>query len=275
VTTDATIERPGAVPATRGDSHAPTALGTDPAGTGTGVSDSGLPFGHGGPTDRILRLLPMTVATSTATTLTLAFLVFGKRRRDEEPPASDADLARAAASPYTFVTASDLVTPQTVPAANLPALPAFDPGTGGTDVDLPRWRRPSLMAARKSDPVRDGAIASRLTFENAPTTAGVDGTERRRIRYRIVRLLDRPDELLGVEVGSLDEGDEVAILEQQGTYRRVLTPDGRQGWLHRMTLGDIVDHDIEPELAVTDGPALEPDAGADMLLAYLAARARG
>ena len=34
-------------------------------------------------------------------TLSLAFLVFGKKRRDEAPTGSDADLAAAAASPYT------------------------------------------------------------------------------------------------------------------------------------------------------------------------------
>jgi SH3-like domain-containing protein len=87
------------------------------------------------------------------------------------------------------------------------------------------------------------------------------------VRYRLVRLLDRPDELLGSEVDSLDEGDEVEILEQHGTYRHVITPDGRQGWLHRMTLGDVMARDPAP---ATDGA--DPDE--DVLLAYLAARVR-
>ncbi len=64
--------------------------------------------------------------------------------------------------------------------------------------------------------------------------------ERRRIRYRLVSLLDAPDEVRGGEIGTLDEGDEVVLLEKHGTYWRVLCPDGRQGWLHKMTLGDIV-----------------------------------
>jgi hypothetical protein len=140
-----------------------------------------------------------------------------------------------------------------------------DPGTGGTDVDLPRWRRPSLLAARKSDPVRNGAEHVNLTFElqGAPTAGG----ERQVVRYRLVRLLDRPDELLGQAVDSLDEGDEVEIVERHGTYRRVLTPDGRQGWLHRMTLGDIVTED----LASIPGSS---GLGDDFLSAYLAARTR-
>ena len=114
----------------------------------------------------------------------------------------------------------------------------MDPGTGGTDVNLPRWRRPSLLAARKSDPIRNGAEHVTLTFTSQGGSA--TAVERHVVRYRLVQLLDRPDELLGQAVDSLDEGDEVEILEHHGTYRRVRTPDGRQGWLHRMTLGDVV-----------------------------------
>jgi len=204
------------------------------------------------PFGRLSRLAPFATLLSTATTLALAFLLFGKKRRDEAPTGSDMDLAAAAASPYAMF--GDGLAP---------AFAGVDPGTGGTDIDLPRWRRPSLLAARKSDPVRNGAEHVNLTFEiqGAPTTGG----QRKVIRYRLVRLLDRPDELLGLAVDSLDEGDEVEILEQHGTYRRVMTPDGRQGWLHRMTLGDIVAQDPASTL-----DASEPDE--DVLLAYLSTR---
>ncbi len=170
-------------------------------------------------------------------TLSLAFLVFGKKRRDEAPTASDADLAAAAASPYTAF-GSGLA----------PAFAGVDPGTGGTDVDLPRWRRPSLLAARKSDPIRNGADHVNLTFEAHGAAAA--GGERQVVRYRLVRLLDRPDELLGQALDSVDEGDEVEVLEHHGTYRRVQTPDGRQGWLHRMTLGDIVTDETDASTSV-------------------------
>ena len=60
--------------------------------------------------------------------------------------------------------------------------------------------------------------------------------ERRRIRYRLVGLLDQPDDVRGIEIGTLDEGDEVVLLERRGTYWRVLCPDGREGWLHKMVL---------------------------------------
>jgi SH3-like domain-containing protein len=84
------------------------------------------------------------------------------------------------------------------------------------------------------------------------------------VRYRIVRLLDRPDELTGSTVGSVDEGDQVAVVEQIGLYRRVETPDGRTGWLHKMTLGEIVEAPVE------DDAPIDPD----VLMAYLAARGR-
>jgi hypothetical protein len=203
------------------------------------------PFGN----DPLGQLVLLTAAVSTGTTLALAFLAFGRRRRNDEY--DDETLAAAAATPYGM------------PVAVAAPMPRFDPGTGGTDVDLPRWRRPSLMAARKSDPVRGYDAPARLTFE--PSAAGVDG-ERRRVRYRLVRLLDSPDELTGSTVDTLDAGDEVAIVESSGLYRRVVTPDGRTGWLHKMTLGEVI------ETAPPDGDeGLDPD----VLMAYLAARGRG
>jgi len=124
-----------------------------------------------------------------------------------------------------------------VQAAVAPPLAA---GTSDIDGHMPRWRRPSLMEARKADPTRgQGAAAVSLRFTGEANVA-VDGMERRSIRYRLVSLLDLPDEVRGTEIGALDEGDEVVLLEKRGTYWRVLCPDGRQGWLHKMTLGDVV-----------------------------------
>jgi hypothetical protein len=146
---------------------------------------------------------------------------------------------------------------------------------------MPRWRRPSLIQARKADPIRDNTPASRLTFDQG-LVGPLDGRERRVIRYRVVRLLDTPDELRGTEIGYLDQGDEVQLLEKYGAYWLVLCPDGQQGWLHKMTLGDIVD-DAPPS---SDGPVAtmpiaadswtmgEADIDSDVLEAYLASRRR-
>ena len=83
---------------------------------------------------------------------------------------------------------------------------------------------------------------ARLSFDRGLVGA-LDGRERRLIRYNVVALLDVPDELRGTEIGFLDQGDEVQLLERQGTYWLVLCPNGGQGWIHRMTLGEIVEGD--------------------------------
>jgi hypothetical protein len=218
------------------------------------LNQAGIPGLPGsGPFGRLSHLVPLASLLSTTTTLALAFLIFGKKRRDEEAPASDEDLASAAASPYSMIG-----------AGLAPAFAGVDPGTGGTDVELPRWRRPSLLAARKSDPIRNGAEHVSLTFTSQSGSGA--GGERCVVRYRLVQLLDRPDELLGQAVDSVDEGDQVEILERRGTYRRVVTPDGREGWLHRMTLGDLVTQDPAGYV-----PAV-PDE--DVVLAYLSAHGR-
>ena len=64
---------------------------------------------------------------------------------------------------------------------------------------MPRWRRPSLLQARKNDPIRDNTPAPRLTFDQG-LVGPLDGREGRAIRYRVVRLLDSPDELRGAEI---------------------------------------------------------------------------
>jgi hypothetical protein len=195
----------------------------------------------------------MASLVSTTTSLTLALMFFTKKRRDEEATGRDEDLAAAAASPYT------------VGYGLAPGFAGVDPGTGGTDVNLPRWRRPSLLAARKSDPIRNGAEHLSLTFDGGGGSGAT--AERMEVRYRLVQLLDRPDEILGLVVDSLDQGDQVEVVEHHGTYRRVLTPDGREGWLHRMTLGEIVP-DVNPARG-------SEQAGDDVLWNYLSAHVRG
>ena len=103
---------------------------------------------------------------------------------------------------------------------------------------LPRWRRPSLQQARRTDPLRAVADTEHMSFEAAGVSPLAD-YERRRIGYRLVRLLDSPDELRATEIGVVDQGDEVQLLDRHGAYWLVLCPDGRQGWLHRMTLADV------------------------------------
>jgi hypothetical protein len=199
----------------------------------------------------------MLVGTTTATAMALAFAIFGKKRRDEEPPAPDEVLHARAARGHGDVPGGEIVGGARGPAVVGPI---------DTEAGMPRWRRPSLLEARKADPNRSAGSSSRMSFATGAVPP-VEGHERRVIRYRAVRLLDAPDELRSSDIGQLDQGDEVQLLERSGAYWLVLCPDGRQGWLHKMTLGDLVG-DGAPQ------SHLSPDVDDDVLTAYLAHRAR-
>jgi hypothetical protein len=174
--------------------------------------------------DAWLMLVARSVALSTTISLSvaMALFLFGRRKRDEDeaPPPRE---------PSRYEPPPDLAV----------QLPTADEGERSPEDALPRWRRPSLLAARKSTPGLDLEVveAQRLTFEHAVVEPTPDH-ERRRIRYRMVRLTDKPDEILGVELGRLDEGDEVELITSYGAYWRVRTPLGQEGWVHRMTLGE-------------------------------------
>jgi hypothetical protein len=264
----------------------PDALPGEPPGSGAGgPSDSpvagstnGRPSGdHGtwGPLTSTLTALgisgpsfggfgavPTLVTTTGAVAMAMAFGLFGKRRRDGEPPAPDEALAMAAAA---GVALGAMVLP-------------LESDIDAAEAMLPRWRRPSLLQARRADPIRDATPAARLTFDQG-LVGPLDGHERRLIRYRVVRMLDTPDELRGTETGYLDRGDEVQLLEKYGAYWRVLCPDGRQGWVHNMTLGDVVNQVVQPDRPVATMPLAaetwtmgESDDDTDVLEAYLESR---
>jgi hypothetical protein len=206
------------------------------------------------------------VVAAGATTMAMAFMLFGKRRRDGEPTAPDEVLEAAAAGASRIPADASLAS----------ATPPVDP-----DLLMPRWRRPSLLQARKSDPVRDAVPIVPMSFRDAAGTPG-EGIERRVIRYHMVELLDAPDELRSRPVGSLTHGDEVQLLERSGSYWRILCPDGQQGWVHRMTLGAPVGSEadqsaveawaIPAELIARVTPEREPEPETDLFATFLAAR---
>jgi hypothetical protein len=186
------------------------------------------------PPQELLTKLAPTIATVCAGTAAwAAFAFLGKRRRDDDE-SDDGTLATAAATGLEADAA------------------------GGLEVDeslLPRWRRPSLQQVRRTDPLRATAETLHLSFESAGIRP-LEDYETRRIGYRLVRLLDSPDELRSTEIGILDQGDEVQLLERHGAYWLVLCPDGRQGWVHRMTLADsarAIEPELEPEPVLEDG----------------------
>ena len=205
-------------------------------------------LGLHGPTLPGIPLAPTLVTTTGVVTAAMAFGVFGRRRRDGEPPAPDEVLAAEAALGINLALAgltSDRPGPNQNAGAGRPTEPseamlaAAIAGPNDAEAGMPRWRRPSLLEARKADPIRDMNTPARLSFDRGLVGA-LDGRERRLIRYNVVRLLDVPDELRGIEIGFLDQGDEVQLLERHGTYWLVLCPNGGQGWIHKMTLGEVV-----------------------------------
>ena len=223
-------------------------------------------LGGWGGSKRNLSLSQAFVVSTGAATMAMAFMFFGKRRRDGEPTAPDEVLAAEAATASTDPADATLATPP----------PPVDP-----DLLMPRWRRPSLLQARKADPIRDAVALVPLSFSDG-IAPPAEGAERRLIRYHVVELLDAPDELRSHAVGSLTHGDEVQLLERSGAYRRVLCPDGQEGWIHKMTLGEAVGEapapsavetwSIPPELlARLDPPrAAEPEPA--LFSAFVAAR---
>ena len=142
-------------------------------------------------------------------------------------------------------------------AADAKPVSLAPPPPADPEMLMPRWRRPSLQAARYGDG-RLSAIRAPMTFDARHAsfeawedeTAGHEGAEVLRIRLAVVPLLDVPDEVLGDQVAELVRGDEVAVVQAQGAFRFVACPDGRRGWLHRTSLVEMgADEMPDPDTA--------------------------
>ena len=70
------------------------------------------------------------------------------------------------------------------------------------------------------------------TFEATPAK----GVERATIGYHKVRISSKPDAVRSVELGRLDRGDEVEILDSYEGFLQVRTPDDIVGWIMRHTI---------------------------------------
>lgn len=98
---------------------------------------------------------------------------------------------------------------------------------------MPRWRRPSLLEARRADPSRMEPVHRMpMTFSDVSSELDL-----RVVRYAVVPVLDRPDEVNGLRLSDLGAGDEVQVLSTSGAYIEIVCPNGDQGWVHRTTLG--------------------------------------
>ena len=98
----------------------------------------------------------------------------------------------------------------------------------------------------------------------------------------VVRLLDSPDELRGTEIGYLDQGDEVQLLEKYGAYWLVVAPgrpaglapqdDPRRGLRHRGRAAE--GPTASMPIAAESWTMAEADVDSDVLEAYLESRRR-
>jgi hypothetical protein len=129
------------------------------------------------------------------------------------------------------------------------------------EASIPRWRRPSLTAARyETDNMRavraaEPAAALRVRPARVFAQPTEELGERMLVRYG-VPLLNRPDEPFGRIMGDLANGDQVEVLDQGEIWSNVITPSGAAGWVPTATL--------IPSTIVSDGerddPALESEA---------------
>jgi hypothetical protein len=87
------------------------------------------------------------------------------------------------------------------------------------------------LASTSLGPTRPSDHVPRL-FDKPPAK----DVERLVIRSRRVRLNATPDDLRSAELGRLDLGDEIELLDSFEGFVQVRTPDGTTGWIRRTAL---------------------------------------
>src|SRR5262249_8491255 len=169
--------------------------------------------------------------TAVALGIVLAGIVglIGVGRR----PRPAAPVEQVAAMEATFAAAAATKQMEESTAVDAMAPPLTSRGVD-PEANVPRWRRQSLLEARRADPALRTA-AYRLSMRFTDDRAG--SPDVRVVRYAVVPLLDRPDEVLGLRLSDLESGDEVLAVGATGAFVEVSCPNGEHGWVHRTTLG--------------------------------------
>jgi hypothetical protein len=141
------------------------------------------------------------------------------------PKAAPAKVAAAPAAPPIIPAAAAAA------AADVVGDAALDDELAPVDEDAPlkKSRKP-----RKAAPIMAAsAVAAEVkTFDKPPPK----GVERAKVGYRRVRISSEPDAVRSTELGRLDRGDEVEILESHEGFLQVRTPDNITGWILRHTI---------------------------------------
>jgi hypothetical protein len=188
--------------------------------------------------------LGMTTAIAVGIVLAGVTGLVGVARRPRAPSgaaqieamlaADPLDRHKVAAPAHASTPSGAIRVESMAPRAETPADP---------EANMPRWRRPSLLEARRSDPTRPDLSARMPMRFGERESAELDV---RVVRYAVVPVLDQPDEVLGLRLTDLGQGDEVQVLGASGAFLEVLCPNGDQGFVHRTTVGRRVQVSQDP-----------------------------
>jgi hypothetical protein len=194
--------------------------------------------GQGGPTASSGGSLGLGILGFGALALG-AFLMLVYRRRSRRGPAeprleiasdvasTPSESARRPSDPAPNRVPNPVVAATMVAATDA----SSDDDLAPVDDDAP-LKRSRKAPARPTAPAAAAAAASARLFD-APPKGGVD---RAKVGYRRVRISSEPDAVRSTELGRLDRGDEVEILDSHEGFLRVRTPDDVTGWILRHTI---------------------------------------
>lgn len=113
-----------------------------------------------------------------------------------------------------------------------PLDPVVDEEAAAIDEDAPLERTRATTRRATAIAAATAAAETVRTFAKPPRK----GVERAKVGYRRVRISSEPDAVRSVELGRLDRGDEVEIIESHEGFLRVRTPDDITGWILRHTI---------------------------------------
>ena len=154
----------------------------------------------------------------TAAACGMFLLVARRRRRGDDEPARARRCRRplAAAAPVVIEPMTAVVDEDLTPVDD--------------DAPLKEVRKASKRATAAATAA---AVATSVRTFGKPPPKGV---ERAMVGYRRVRISSEPDAVRSVELGRLDRGDEVEILDSHEGFLQVRTPDDITGWILRHTI---------------------------------------
>jgi hypothetical protein len=198
-------------------SASPTAAG-GAIGAGGPVDGSGSGPGSTSDGGANLILLALALVGGGGGLLLFAARRRSRRREDDAPgehaPATPPPIGPGVAAPVAVAE----MTP-------------VDDDLAPVDDDAPLKR--SRKTVRKAPIAAVGAAAAAArTFAKPPPR----GVTRAKVGYRQVRISSEPDAVRSTELGRLDRGDEIEILESHEGFLQIRTPDDITGWILRHTI---------------------------------------